>query len=150
MTSLSTYWRLMAFYHWRLYGRFIQLTIDLAKTNVEQGGRPFACLIVKGGEILAESANRVAKTHDLTAHAATKCQSTILDERCPFSKSVPRFGALEPSSMRFSNRLTCWLTLAALHNPSASAVQAWDWLVLRCKAQARAMRSWCVASLSGL
>ena len=38
-------------------------------TNVEQGGRPFACGIVNNGEVLAESANLVAQTHDPTAHA---------------------------------------------------------------------------------
>ena len=48
---------------------FIQHTIDLAQENVKQGGRPFACVIVKDGQILAESANQVAQTHDPTAHA---------------------------------------------------------------------------------
>jgi tRNA(Arg) A34 adenosine deaminase TadA len=48
---------------------FIRRTIDLARANVEPGGRPFACLIVKDGAILAEGVNRVAQTHDPTAHA---------------------------------------------------------------------------------
>jgi tRNA(Arg) A34 adenosine deaminase TadA len=48
---------------------FIRRTIDLALANVEQGGRPFACVIAKGGAILAEAVNRVAQTHDPTAHA---------------------------------------------------------------------------------
>jgi guanine deaminase len=48
---------------------FIQRTIDLAMANVEQGGRPFACVIVKDGQVLAEGVNRVAQTHDPTAHA---------------------------------------------------------------------------------
>lgn len=48
---------------------FIRRTIELARANVEQGGRPFACLIVKDGEILAEAVNLVAQTHDPTAHA---------------------------------------------------------------------------------
>ena len=48
---------------------FIQRTIDVALANVESGGRPFACLIVKDGKILAEAANLVAQTHDPTAHA---------------------------------------------------------------------------------
>lgn len=34
---------------------FAQHTIDLARRNVEEGGRPFATVIVKDGEILAES-----------------------------------------------------------------------------------------------
>ncbi|MEK0100545.1 nucleoside deaminase, partial [Streptomyces sp. A475] len=41
---------------------FAQRTIDLARQNVEEGGRPFATVIVKDGEILAESPNRVAQT----------------------------------------------------------------------------------------
>ncbi len=48
---------------------FVQRTIELALANVEAGGRPFACIIVKDGEILAEGVNRVAQTHDPTAHA---------------------------------------------------------------------------------
>ncbi|MEU0847237.1 MULTISPECIES: nucleoside deaminase [Streptomyces] len=48
---------------------FVQRTIDLARRNVTEGGRPFATVIVKDGEILAESPNRVAQTDDPTAHA---------------------------------------------------------------------------------
>jgi len=48
---------------------FIQRTIDLAMQNVEEGGRPFATVIARNGEIVAESPNKVAQTHDPTAHA---------------------------------------------------------------------------------
>lgn len=48
---------------------FAQHTIELARRNVEQGGRPFATVIVRDGAILAESPNRVAQTNDPTAHA---------------------------------------------------------------------------------
>lgn len=48
---------------------FAQRTIDIARSNVEEGGRPFATVIVKDGAILAESPNRVAQTNDPTAHA---------------------------------------------------------------------------------
>ncbi|NEB75367.1 nucleoside deaminase [Streptomyces sp. SID14478] len=48
---------------------FAQHTIDLARQNVESGGRPFATVIVKDGKIIAESGNQVAQTHDPTAHA---------------------------------------------------------------------------------
>ncbi|MGO9351896.1 MAG: nucleoside deaminase [Mycobacterium sp.] len=48
---------------------FAQRTIDLARQNVAEGGRPFATVIVKDGGILAESANKVAQTNDPTAHA---------------------------------------------------------------------------------
>jgi len=48
---------------------FAQRTIDLARQNVAEGGRPFAAVIVRNSEILAESANKVAQTSDPTAHA---------------------------------------------------------------------------------
>ncbi|ORA57729.1 nucleoside deaminase [Mycobacteroides franklinii] len=48
---------------------FAQRTIDLARRNVDEGGRPFATVIVKDGAILAESPNKVAQTNDPTAHA---------------------------------------------------------------------------------
>ncbi|MEU0496877.1 nucleoside deaminase [Mycobacterium sp. NPDC006124] len=48
---------------------FAQHTVDIARRNVAEGGRPFATVIVRDGEILAESANQVAQTHDPTAHA---------------------------------------------------------------------------------
>lgn len=78
---------------------FIKRTIALAAKNIEEGGRPFATVIVKDGKILAEAANQVAQTHDPTAHAeilairqaCTKlgtehligCQFFILAHPCP-------------------------------------------------------------------
>jgi tRNA(Arg) A34 adenosine deaminase TadA len=78
---------------------FIQRTIDLALANVEQGGRPFACIIVKDGEIIAEAVNLVAQTHNPTAHAEieairsasaklgsenfTGCEFYIMTHPCP-------------------------------------------------------------------
>ena len=46
---------------------FVKRTIDLAMKNVEEGGRPFATVIVRDGEIVAESPNLVAQTSDPTA-----------------------------------------------------------------------------------
>ena len=48
---------------------FIERTIEVARKNVEEGGRPFATVIVRNGEIIAEAGNQVAQTHDPTAHA---------------------------------------------------------------------------------
>lgn len=44
-------------------------TIGLAQRNVEEGGRPFACVIARDGDVVAESPNLVAQTGDPTAHA---------------------------------------------------------------------------------
>lgn len=78
---------------------FIKRTIDLAIQNVDEGGRPFACLITRGDEIIAEAANQVAQTHDPTAHAEivairaassrlgtehfTGCEFYVLAHPCP-------------------------------------------------------------------
>ncbi|WP_179944044.1 MULTISPECIES: nucleoside deaminase [unclassified Mycobacterium avium complex (MAC)] len=48
---------------------FARRTIDLARQNVAEGGRPFATVIVQDGEVLAQSANKAAQTNDPTAHA---------------------------------------------------------------------------------
>ncbi|MBS4200572.1 nucleoside deaminase [Bacillus sp. FJAT-49732] len=78
---------------------YVKRTIDLALKNVEEGGRPFATVIVRNGEIIAESPNLVAQTHDPTAHAEilaireackklqtehlTDCEIYILASPCP-------------------------------------------------------------------
>jgi guanine deaminase len=75
----------------------IQRTIDLANANVGRGGRPFACIVAKEGEIIAEAVNLVAQKHDPTAHAesarsgrrrrssapSTWCEFYILAHPCP-------------------------------------------------------------------
>lgn len=48
-----------------LMQKAIQLSID----NIDKGGGPFAAIIVKEGEIVAEAANSVTKDNDPTAHA---------------------------------------------------------------------------------
>ncbi|WP_422924550.1 nucleoside deaminase [Singulisphaera sp. PoT] len=82
----------------------IRRTIELARKNVEQGGRPFACIIARDGEIIAEAVNLVAQTHDPTAHAEicaireasakletehfTGCEFYILAHPCPMCLSA--------------------------------------------------------------
>lgn len=48
---------------------FMKRAIDLSEQNVQNGGGPFAAVIVKDGEIVAEGANRVTADLDPTAHA---------------------------------------------------------------------------------
>lgn len=52
-----------------MHQRFLQQAVDLAADNVAQGGGPFGALIVKNGEIIAASGNRVTLNLDPTAHA---------------------------------------------------------------------------------
>ncbi len=46
-------------------------SVDLARRNVAEGGKPFACLVVDAasGEVLIEATNQVALSGDVTAHA---------------------------------------------------------------------------------
>ena len=48
-----------------------QRAVDLAMTNVEAGGKPFACVVVdrESGEVVHEATNQVAQSGDVTAHA---------------------------------------------------------------------------------
>lgn len=48
-----------------------QRTIDLALANVDEGGKPFACIVVdrESGEVLHEATNQVSQAGDMTAHA---------------------------------------------------------------------------------
>ncbi len=43
--------------------------VDRATRNVAAGGGPFAALVLRDGEIIAEGVNRVTRDHDPTAHA---------------------------------------------------------------------------------
>jgi len=65
---------------------YIERVIEVAKQNVLNGGRPFACLIVNNitGEIISEVGNQVVQTGDPSAHAeivAIRETSKILRER---------------------------------------------------------------------
>ena len=46
-------------------------TVDLATANVEEGGKPFGCVVVDraSGEVLVEAVNRTVQDGDVTAHA---------------------------------------------------------------------------------
>lgn len=48
---------------------FMRRAIDLSIENIKKGGGPFGAVIVKNGEIVAESGNSVTLDNDPTAHA---------------------------------------------------------------------------------
>jgi guanine deaminase len=49
--------------------KFMRKAIALSLKNIENGGGPFAAVIVKEGKIIATGANRVTANTDPTAHA---------------------------------------------------------------------------------
>ena len=48
---------------------FMTRAIELSLANVRAGGGPFAALVVRDGEVVAEGTNRVTSDNDPTAHA---------------------------------------------------------------------------------
>ena len=49
---------------------YMRMAIELSEHNVKNGsGGPFGAVIVKDGEVIARSANKVVPTNDPTAHA---------------------------------------------------------------------------------
>ncbi len=52
-----------------MHQAFLRRAVELACENIESGGGPFGALIVKDGEIIAASGNRVTPDLDPTAHA---------------------------------------------------------------------------------
>ena len=48
---------------------FMRRAIALAVDNVENGGGPFAAVVVRNGEVVATGCNRVTPNNDPTAHA---------------------------------------------------------------------------------
>ena len=48
---------------------FLRRAIELALASVDDGGGPFGAVIVRGGRVIAEGANRVVTAADPTAHA---------------------------------------------------------------------------------
>lgn len=49
--------------------RFLCEAIELARANMESGGRPFGAVVVRDGEIVARGVNQIQSTNDPTAHA---------------------------------------------------------------------------------
>ncbi|MGO4405873.1 nucleoside deaminase [Bosea sp. RAF48] len=49
--------------------RFLCEAIELARANIEKGGRPFGAVVVRGGEVVATGVNEIIATNDPTAHA---------------------------------------------------------------------------------
>lgn len=78
--------------------RYMKMAISLARKNIENGhGGPFGAIVVKNGEIIAGSENRVIKNNDPTAHAeilaireaCRKLQSHQLNDCVIYSSCEP-------------------------------------------------------------
>ena len=74
--------------------------IALSEQNIENGGGPFAAVIVKDGEIIAEGMNRVTADCDPTAHAEVSAIRTACKILNTFSLAgCTIFTSCEPCPM---------------------------------------------------
>ncbi|MET4574952.1 nucleoside deaminase [Ottowia thiooxydans] len=48
---------------------FLKKAIELARANIDQGGRPFGAVVVRDGQVIASGVNEIHSTNDPTAHA---------------------------------------------------------------------------------
>lgn len=48
---------------------FLRQAVELARENVEAGGRPFGAVVVSGGEVIATAVNEMHLSRDVTDHA---------------------------------------------------------------------------------
>lgn len=77
--------------------QWLQKTIEMAIENVEQGGGPFAALLVKNGNVLGQGTNRVHIAQDPSAHAellaireaCTTLQTTDLSDCILYASGEP-------------------------------------------------------------
>jgi len=49
--------------------RYMREALDLARANIQAGGRPFGAVLVYQGQVLARAVNEIHSTQDPTAHA---------------------------------------------------------------------------------
>ena len=85
---------------------FMRDAIALARANVAAGGRPFGAVLVRDGQVLARSANRIHETNDPTAHAE------LLAIRAAAQRSgSPRLDG----AIVYASGHPCPMCLAAMH-----------------------------------
>jgi tRNA(Arg) A34 adenosine deaminase TadA len=49
--------------------QFLRMAVQLARDNVDAGGRPFGAVVVKSNAVIAKGANEILVTRDPTSHA---------------------------------------------------------------------------------
>ena len=81
----------------------LRRVVDIAVDNVAAGGGPFAALVIRGDEVVAEGVNRVTRDLDPTAHAevvAIRAACRVIDDFTP--------DRVRPGRARASRARSAW------------------------------------------
>ena len=82
---------------------FMKKAIELSIENINKGGGPFACVIVKDNKIIAEGSNKVTTTNDPTAHGEIVAIREACKKLNDFSlKGCDLYSTCEPCPMCLS------------------------------------------------
>jgi len=85
---------------------WLAMAIDLAVSNVAEGGGPFGAVIVRDGKLLATGQNRVTRSHDPTAHAEVEAIRAACAELADFAlPGAVMFASCEPCPLCVSAAL---------------------------------------------
>lgn len=99
--------------------RFLIEALELARSNIRQGGRPFGAVVVKNGEVIATGVNEILSTNDPTAHAEltairaasqrfhspdlTGCSVYASGQPCPMCMAAMRMSGIREIAYAHSN-----------------------------------------------
>ncbi|MBD8704551.1 nucleoside deaminase [Frigoribacterium sp. CFBP9039] len=78
---------------------FTALSVQRARENVAEGGKPFACLLVRDGEVVVEATNHVAQTGDPTAHAEIRAIRLAAEQGLTDLRGVDAYVTAYPCPM---------------------------------------------------
>ncbi|BAN48953.1 nucleoside deaminase [Metapseudomonas resinovorans] len=84
---------------------YLEQAVDLARQNVEQGGRPFGAVLVKDGRVLARGVNEIHLNGDPSAHAELQAIRLASRELGPRLDGCVIYASGQP----------CPMCLAAMH-----------------------------------
>ena len=100
---------------------YLQRAVALAASNVADGGRPFAALLVKNGEVIVEAVNTLHISQDPTAHAELLAIRAASQQLGPRLEGCVIYASGQPCPMCLSAMHLCGITrvVYAASNPQA-------------------------------
>ena len=89
---------------------YLQRAVVLAASNVAGGGRPFAALLVKNGQVIVEAVNTLHISQDPTAHAELLAIRAASQQLGPRLEGCVIYASGQPCPMCLSAMHLCGVT----------------------------------------